>query len=85
LCNFIERGLSPEKANDAMLKAAEHKANYHWLTPPPCLGPISVADVDAATSVAAHVDMVKRWAAQMWLVWSPHHATVRAWADAAHR
>jgi hypothetical protein len=85
LCFFLERGLAPEQANDAMLQAAAHKADYHWLTPPASLGPLSVADVDAASGVEAHIEMVKRWSAQMWSVWAPHHATVRAWADAAHR
>jgi uncharacterized protein DUF5946 len=83
LCLFHERQLTPEGANDAMLSAARHKARFHWLEPPPDLGPITVASVDAAAGIEEHLSTVRRWAAQMWEVWSPHHATVRRWADAA--
>jgi hypothetical protein len=80
LCLFLEHGLSPENANDAMLNAAKQKASYHWLEPPDHLGDLTVADVDATTSVDEHQAMVRQWAAQMWAVWSPHHETVRTWS-----
>ena len=82
LCLFHERQLTPERANDAMLAAAKHKATFHWLEPPRELGALTIADVDASTGAEAHMATVRCWAAQMWDVWSPHHATVRAWADA---
>jgi Family of unknown function (DUF5946) len=83
LCLFLEHGLSPERANDAMLVAAKHKARYRWLEPPASLGKLTVADVEAAIGVEEHLSVVRSWATQMWQVWSPHHSTVRAWADAA--
>lgn len=83
LCLFIERDLTPDRANDAMLSAAKHKAQYHWLEVPSSLGQLTVANVEAASSPERHMSAVKNWAAQMWRVWSPHHATVRLWADAA--
>lgn len=83
LCLFIERRLAPEKANDAMLAAARHKNRYHWLEVPAFLGPLTVADVEANSDPEQHVSTVRSWAAQMWQVWSPHHATVRQWADLA--
>jgi hypothetical protein len=82
LCLFLERELSPSKANDAMLAAAKHKARYHWLEPPASLGAITVADVEAAANLDDHIASVRDWAAQMWKVWTPHHATVRDWASA---
>ena len=82
LCLFHERSLAPDKANDAMLVAAQHKAQFHWLEPPLDLGPLTIADVDSAAGIEEHVSMVRRWAAQMWEAWSQHHATVRSWADA---
>jgi len=81
LCLVLEQELPPEKANDAMLAAAKHKARYHWLEPATFLGPLTVADVEAASGVEEHSSMVRRWAEQMWQVWSPHHSTVRAWAN----
>jgi hypothetical protein len=83
LCLFLERGLTPDKANAAMLTAAKHKAQYYWLEPPTSLGALTVADVDAAVEIEEHMAVVRSWATQMWKVWSPHHATVRLWADAA--
>jgi hypothetical protein len=79
LCLFLEHQLTPENANAAMTEAAKRKSMYTWLTPPPSLGPLTVADVDAASGVAEHQAVVKRWAEQMWHVWRPHHATVRSW------
>jgi Family of unknown function (DUF5946) len=82
LCGFLEHGLAADEANAAMLAAARHKAQYRWLDPPAFLGALTVADVEAAQSVDEHMTVVRRWAAQMWEVWSPHHATIRAWARA---
>lgn len=83
LCLFLEHGLSPQRANDAMLAAAKHKAHYQWLEPPAFLGPLTVADVEQAAEFEMHQSAVRAWASQMWSVWSPHHATVRAWANRA--
>lgn len=83
LCLFLERNLSPGKANDAMLAAAKQKAQYHWLEPPASLGTITVADVEAAMGVKAHESAVRAWAAQMWDVWASYHPIVRAWASVA--
>lgn len=80
---LLERGLTPDKANDAMLAAARHKAQYRWLEPPASLGAITVADVEAAAGIEGHVSVVKDWASQMWAVWSPHHSTIRSWANRA--
>ena len=82
LCLSLEHRLAPERANAAMLSAAKHKSQYVWLEPPNSLGPLTVADIEAASSVEAHMQAVRSWAAQMWQVWSPHHSTVRAWANA---
>lgn len=82
LCLFLEHRLAPERANEAMLAAASHKSRYQWLEPPESLGLLTVADIEAASSVEEHLCTVRNWAAQMWQVWSPHHSTVRAWANA---
>jgi hypothetical protein len=82
LCLFLEHGLAPEKANDAMLAAARRKAEFHWLEPPDSLGPITVADFALGAGVEEHKARVVAWANQMWEVWSPHRETVREWAAA---
>lgn len=83
LCHFLERRLTPEAANAAMLAAAKRKASYTWLEPPTDLGPLTVADVEAARGPAEHAATVRRWAAQMWSAWAAYHNVVRAWAGAA--
>jgi len=83
LCLFLERGLSPEKANHAMLAAAKNKAQYVWLEPPSSLGVHTVADVEAAIGIEAHEAAVRAWASQMWDVWSPYRSKIRVWASAA--
>ncbi len=80
---FQENGLTPDRANQVMLAVAKLKAQYRWLEPPASLGPLSVAAVEKAKGVEQHMALVRGWAAQMWEVWSPHHHTIRAWANAA--
>ncbi len=82
---FLERGLTPANANDAMLAAAKWKREFVWLDPPPSRGAVTVADVHAATTPAAHADAVRAWARSAWEAWTPHHAMVRAWAARAER
>jgi len=79
---LVERGLPPDRANEAMLAAVGLKSQYHWLEPPASLGVLTVADIEAATGVEQHTALVHQWAEQMWRVWSPYHATIRAWAVA---
>lgn len=80
LCLFLEHGLDPARANEAMLAAAKHKSGYHWLEPPAALGKITIGDIDQATSTNEHKARVKCWAEQMWEVWSLHHDVIRRWA-----
>ena len=79
---FLERGLSPARANDAMLKAARRKASYVWLPRPPTMGSVTVREVLAAQDVDEHKAAVHAWARAAWDAWSLHHVLVRRWADA---
>ena len=75
----LERQLTPEQANSAMVQATLNKGRYHWLEPPANLGDVTVANVLKAGSVEAHIAAVRRWAKAAWQAWTPHHATVREW------
>ena len=79
LCLLLEHGLPMERANDAMLKASEQEKRFVWLTPPASLGAVTVADVQRAENVEAHMAAVRRWADSAWQAWAPHHSTVRDW------
>ena len=85
LCLFLEHGLSPEKANNAMLEVAKFKHHFVWLEPPASLGSITVADVVKAKTVQAHKSVVRAWAQSAWDAWSPHHDTIRTWLSAITR
>jgi len=45
--------------------------------------PAKLIDVHAAPDLAAHVRAARAWADSVWHAWSPHRATVIAFADAA--
>jgi len=77
----LERGLPPERANDAMLALAEQKARFRWLEPPPSLGAVTVADVVPCTEVEAHAAAVRAWAASALAAWLPHRPTLEEWLE----
>lgn len=79
----IERGYDVERAQRAIQRAVANKQAYVWLDPPAPLGDVTVRDVHAASSPAEHVQRVKAWAAAVWNAWTPHHATIRRWAEHA--
>ncbi|MDQ3271606.1 MAG: DUF5946 family protein, partial [Pseudomonadota bacterium] len=79
LCLFLEHGLMPEKANEAMLIAGKIKHTFTWLEPPSAMGNITVKDVVLAQGAAEHADMVRSWARSAWVAWTPHHAVVKEW------
>jgi len=83
LCLFLERGLSPEQANDAMLRVSGMKSSMFKLVRPRSLGAIAVAEVLAAPGAEQHAEAVMAWAHSAWDAWSEHHATVRNWAGHA--
>lgn len=85
LCLFIEHGLEPRAANDAMLAISPLKGKFSWLTPPESMGPITVADVQNARSPVEHQLIVRDWAASAWLAWSGHHEVIRSWVPPSWR
>lgn len=79
LCLFLECGLTPDNANDAMLEAGKGKHSFFYLEPPQNLGVITAADVYEARSVKEHKAIVQEWARTSWEAWSMHHDIVRQW------
>lgn len=49
---------------------------FEWLTPPPDLGAITVADVAMATNMEDHVKIVNKWARSVWKAWTPYHKDI---------
>lgn len=79
LCLFLEHGLTPENANDAMLAAGKNKTSFYFLKPPKTLGSITTADVVREQTVQGHKAAVREWAQEAWNAWSQHHGTIRSW------
>lgn len=79
LCLLLERDLEMERANEAMLIITKTKEHFTWLTPPPSLGSITVADVCKANTIEQHKQLVRLWAAAVWGAWFPHHPVIHSW------
>jgi len=75
----LERGLSPERANAAMLQLAEYKARFHWLEPPTSRGTITVAQVAPVVDPAAHEAAVRAWARSALDAWQAHRPIIERW------
>jgi hypothetical protein len=82
LCLFIEHGLEPRLANDAMLAITQTKKQFVWLTLPTSMGSITIADVQNVESAEEHQGVIRAWAASVWLAWSEHHEVIRNWLPA---
>lgn len=59
--------------------------DLRWLEPPERRGALTVAHVADAPGPAEHVERAWAWARDVWVAWSVHHTTVRAWASQVRR
>jgi hypothetical protein len=72
----LEHDATPARAREAIVAALAIAYRFVWLDSPPWNDALTIVDVHAGADV-------RDWAASVWRAWSPHHATVRAWADLA--
>jgi len=72
LCLFLEHGLTPENANDAMLEAGKYKHSFTWLVAPASLGSITAANVVKVKTVEEHKAIIRAWAQSTWDAWEMH-------------
>ena len=79
LCAVLEHGASSTWATRLIREAVAVKGRFPWLEPPESMGSITVKDVWGADGPVEHEGRVRAWAASVWGVWAPHHATVRQW------
>ncbi|UCF68128.1 MAG: hypothetical protein JSV80_02175 [Acidobacteriota bacterium] len=77
----LEREFDPRQATRAMQNAGLKKGDLKWLEPPASPGSTTVLDVRRAADPIEHRDRVLAWSRSVWQAWTPHHATVRRWAD----
>lgn len=79
LCAVLEHGTDLHRASQVKQAAAQGKERFTWLSPPPSMGEITVADVHRAENAQEHAQWVRTWAKATWDAWSAHHDTVRTW------
>lgn len=76
LLAYVEQGLAPHQLAPIKQQVVKLKPSFHWLTPPPARGQVTVVDVLTATSAEEHARMVDTWARAALAAWSDHHGTI---------
>ena len=81
----MERDLRPEELYALHKRvssvAKERREEIYWLDPPASLGERTLLYVLDASGPNEHAERVREWASSVWEAWSPHHETVRRWAE----
>ena len=85
LCLQMERGLRPDELYAVHKRisslAKEGRKDIVWLDPPASPGETTILYVLDARGPDEHAERVRAWARSVWEAWSPHHETVRRWAE----
>lgn len=79
LCAIFEDGVDFDHATHIIQRAAAGKNRFQWLTPPSCMGSMTIADVYEARTANEHAQLVRQWAQCAWSAWATHHAIFRRW------
>ncbi|MEA2998751.1 MAG: hypothetical protein QOK17_584 [Sphingomonadales bacterium] len=78
----LERGLDPPAVAWAMQRLADGRT-HGWLEPPPLATAIGVPELIEAAGGPHYGERARAWAEAVWQAWAPHHAAIRAEAEAA--
>jgi hypothetical protein len=78
----LERGLGGRAVSSAMQRLADGRV-HAWLDPPPVATEIGIPELIEAAGGPLYGEQVRAWAEAVWRAWTPHHATIRAEAEAA--
>ncbi|HEY7984389.1 MAG TPA: DUF5946 family protein [Ktedonobacterales bacterium] len=76
-----ERGYSGRQVQHMHMLLARRSKTWPPFSPPPNVGPLTVADALAAEPGAARDTAVRAWARAVWDAWGAEHERVRALAD----
>jgi hypothetical protein len=80
LHTIVAEGSDQVAGRNALLRFVSGRKEFPALSPPTELGPLTVLDVANAESFDAHVDVVRRWARQIWDAWFHHHDLIASLA-----
>ncbi len=85
LCLQMQRDLRPDELYAVHKRISslskEGEKDIHYLEPPASLGETTILYVLDADGPDEHASRVREWAGSVWEAWSPHHETVRRWAE----
>jgi hypothetical protein len=76
----LEKRLPDHNVRRVMSLIAKGAGRLHWLEPPTRYG-CTVRDVSRARDAAAHAELVRQWAEDVWHAWGANHAAVRSFAE----
>ena len=79
LCLFVEDGADPSAGPRLHRLMVANRPDFFWLAPPEFTDESTVADVSDAGDEAEYEKRLRKWAAEVWAAWAPHHETIRAW------
>jgi hypothetical protein len=88
LYGVLVRGVAPGRAHWIRQRALRDGRppkhdRFHWLTPPPFPGDLTVASIAGAPTAAARAEVAARYVRQVWARWGPaHEPTVARWYEA---
>ena len=85
LCIAIEYRARETELNDAVQRWLSRRPQLDRPDPPASRGPLTIADVLAATTVNEHRAVVERWARGTWTAYAELHEIARAWVRAIDR
>ena len=78
----LERGVGEAEVRRLMRRLADGRV-HDWLEPPDLGTATGVGEAIAAAESPVYGATVEAWARAVWRAWAPHHAVIRAEADAA--
>jgi hypothetical protein len=73
---MLERGVAPMEVPPLLQRLASGTSWPH-LDPPKARASLTVYDVAVAEAPQTHAMRVRKWAAEVWGIWSPHHHAAR--------
>jgi putative intracellular protease/amidase len=85
LCIAIEHRPREEAINDAVQRWLSRRPQLDKPALPPTHGPLTIADVLAASDPMSHRAVVERWARGIWTAYAGLHPIARAWVKQVDR
>jgi hypothetical protein len=77
----VERGFTGRQVQQMHMRMARHSRTWPAFIPPATMGPVTVADVLAASPGEERDGALMRWCTTVWAAWAPDQQRVREMVD----